>query len=387
MLGFLSRNYYTVWPETPAKDTDALKIGILGAAQIAPLALINPSRSHPGVIVEGIAARDIKRAQAFATKYGVNRVFKSYQALLDDPDIDVVYNPLPNSLHYEWTMKALNAGKHVLLEKPSGDTAEETSNMFALAKEKNLILLEAFHYRFHPATQTVRAMVESGIIGEVTGADAELAFPNIFADSDIRKNLKLGGGACMDAGCYTINAIRYVLNSEPKDILKIAVNEYPDFPKVDRSLRAIFDMGGDVTASIYVDHSMPKRSLLGPTPFLRVVPRLPIMTIKIFGTQGDIFLDNFVASSVWHSITLTKDGKSETIKAYTAEKLSADKPGKEWWTSYRYQLEAFVDQVKGRTPQHWITPEDSIENMKVLESVYEASGLGARPESSYLGQH
>jgi len=175
----------------------------------------------------------------------------------------------------------------------------------------------------------------------------------------------------MDLGCYTISAIRYVLNQEPTDILKIAVNEWPDVPKVDRSLRAIFDFGDDVTGSIYCDHSMPKRSLLGPTPFLRVVPRLPHITVEVFGTEGDILLDNF-PGSFWHCITLTKEGKSEQIKAYTAEKLSPEKPGKEWWTSWRYQLEAFVDQVKGRTPQHWITPEDSIENMRVLESVYES---------------
>jgi predicted dehydrogenase len=124
-----------------------LRFGILGAANIAPPALINPAISHPEAEVYAVAARDPQRAQAYARKHGIPKVHTSYDALIHDPEIDAVYNPLPNGLHYEWTMKALEAGKHVLLEKPAANTAEETKQMFELAERKGLVLLEAFHYR------------------------------------------------------------------------------------------------------------------------------------------------------------------------------------------------------------------------------------------------
>lgn len=129
-------------------DNRPLRFGILGAAKIAPAALIRPAVSHPDVEVYAIAARDLQRAQEYARKHGIPKVHTTYDALIHDPDVDVVYNPLPNGLHYEWTMKSLEAGKHVLLEKPAANTAEETKEMFDLAEKKGLVLLEAFHYRY-----------------------------------------------------------------------------------------------------------------------------------------------------------------------------------------------------------------------------------------------
>ncbi|KAF8328897.1 uncharacterized protein EI90DRAFT_3146096 [Cantharellus anzutake] len=355
-IEFLARIYRFFFPPTVPKDNDALKIGILGAAKIAPYSIIYPSRSHSGVVIEGWA-----RASAFAKKHGIPRVFKNYQDLLNDPSIDIVYNP------FEWTMKALEAGKHVLLEKPSGNTAEETIKMFEFAQEKNLVLLEAFHYRFHPAIQTVKNLVDSGVIGKITGADAEMAVPNIFSKDDIRYQYELGGGATMDLG--------YRPNRHLHDA------------RVDRSLRAIFDMSNDVTSSIYCDFSMPKRSILGPLPFFRWLPRLPTFTVNVLGDEGEIHINNFLVPTVYHSITITKGKETETIKAYTGEKLPDAPKGEAWWSTYRWQLEAFVDKVKNRTPQTWVTPEDSVANMKVIDELYDASGLGKRPASSYLQQY
>lgn len=148
-----------------AKEPTALRVGILGAANIAPNAIISPSLSHPDVVIQAVAARDENRARDYANRHGIPTVFKSYQGLcqlnldgswcidaiasemLDSPDIDVIYNPLPNYYHFEWTMKALKAGKHVLLEKPSANNAEEIRQMVEFAKQKNLVLLEAFHYQ------------------------------------------------------------------------------------------------------------------------------------------------------------------------------------------------------------------------------------------------
>ncbi|KAF9507858.1 hypothetical protein BS47DRAFT_1398242 [Hydnum rufescens UP504] len=407
-----SEGLQLTYPLHSPKEPNALRIGILGAAKVAPYAMIDAARSHPGVIIEagpdgfcGIAARDQERAKAFAAKHGIPRVFASYQELVDDPNIDAVYIPLSiiilsnvalytdllrppcPGLHYEWTMKSLRAGKHVLVEKPVANTAEEAASMFALAKEKNLVLLEGLHYRFHPANQTIRALLESGTIGKITGADAELALPALTVlEKSFLSNYDAGGGAVMALGCYPIHLLRYVLGADPVDILKIAVNPFAHDPRADRSMRAVFELPNDVTASIYCDLNMPKRSILGPTPFFRYLPRFPSMTIKIFGEEGEIYMNNFLCPSNYHTIYVTKNDKTESIKAYTGEQLSKEMKGDATWSTFRYQLEAFVDKVRGRTPQTWITPEDSITNMQVIDDLYENSGLGKRPTSDLLGK-
>lgn len=168
-------------------DSKPLKFGCLGAAKIAPGALVNPARTHAEVEIYAVAARDKDRADAFAAKHGFKKVYAGltgYQGrccylnchwftsinnvtdLINDPDVDVVYNPLPNGLHFEWTMKALHGGKHVLLEKPATNTAEEAQKIFDLAAKKNLVVLEAFHYR-SVVTLTNRACADGCCLGSI----------------------------------------------------------------------------------------------------------------------------------------------------------------------------------------------------------------------------
>lgn len=206
LFGFVKRLASAINPPSasPLQDSIPIKFGILGAAAIAPAALISAAKSHPEVVVYAIAARDKNRAAAFAKKHSVSKVYggpSGYQELLDDPEVQVVYNPLPNSLHYEWTMKALLAGKHVLLEKPSSSTAEETRKMFEFAEIKGLVLLEAFHYRFHPAIQRVKAIIDSGELGAIKHISPNLAVPKVWSSKNIRFNYALAGGALMDMGC------------------------------------------------------------------------------------------------------------------------------------------------------------------------------------------
>lgn len=127
--------------------------------------------------------------------------------------------------------------------------------------------------------------------------------------------------------------MRYILGAEPTDIFKIAVNQSPNHPGVDRSMRAAFDFPNDVTGSIYSDFSMPKRSILGPTPFFRIVPRIPSMIIKVFGEEGEIYLNNFAFPTVYHTIYVTKGKDVQTVKAYTAEKLSGTAKGDASWST------------------------------------------------------
>jgi len=187
--------------------TRLLRIGILGAAAIAPSALIRPAELVEGVKVVAIAARDQKRAQEFAKKHKIPRVHKSYEDLLADSEVDAVYNPLPNSLHKEWTIRALKAGKHVLCEKPLACNEEEVEEMFKVAKEQDRLVLEAFHWRFHPLAKRIREIIDSGELGTIRTVHASLNIP-IFSGDDIRYNYDLGGGAMMDTGCYAINCLR-----------------------------------------------------------------------------------------------------------------------------------------------------------------------------------
>lgn len=389
VTGFFKR-IHALFMDPPAvsKPTDngpPLKIGILGAANIAPNALIYPARSHPEVEVYGVAARDIGKAEKFAKKYGIKKWYggqDGYQELLNDPAINAVYNPLPNGLHYEWTMKALAAGKHVLLEKPSGDTAEESRLMFELADRKGLVLLEAFHYRFHPAIQRVKEIVDSGELGSIKEVHASLGFPKGFIpDGDIRLNYSLGGGALMDAGCYTLNCVRYLASGNPTAVTSATALRYPKDPRIDTATSAdlLFPPstpnGPSVRASIKCDLFLPN--------WFWFIPRPPVVSARVVCDQGTVEVLNYVMPVIYHYITVTPNaGKKRTEKAYAFPSGKSEK-GESWWSTYRYQLEAFVDKVRGRTPQTWVSSEDSIANMLWIEKIYEEAGLGPRPESSF----
>src|SRR5882757_5880439 len=175
-----------------------LRIGVLGAARIAPNALIKPAAAGEDVVVASVAARDRSRAQEYAAKHGIPTVHDSYEALLADPTLDAVYNPLPNGLHGRWTLAALAAGKHVLCEKPFTANADEAVAVDSAADAAGLVVMEAFHYRHHPLATRMREVVDQGLIGEVRHIDAWMCFP-LLNRKDIRYRLDLAGGATMDA--------------------------------------------------------------------------------------------------------------------------------------------------------------------------------------------
>ncbi|KIY45672.1 NAD(P)-binding protein [Fistulina hepatica ATCC 64428] len=380
LVGLITRLYKLVYPPGVHLSTDPkpLKFGILGAAAIAPFALISPAKSHPEAVVYGVAARDRARADVYAKKHGIPKVYGSYEELLDDPEIDVVYNPLPNALHYEWTVKILLAGKHCLLEKPATDTLEESQKLFELAESKNLVLMEAFHYRFHPAIQRVKQILDSGELGPIRHITASLALPQgIVGAGDIRYVYSLGGGSMMDAGCYTLSCVRYLVGSAPTSVIATATAASLYKPDenahlIDGAVTATLAFPNDVTATITSDEAMPHH--------FGFIPRLPQVYVTVKCEGGEVKLYNFVMPTIYHYITVTpRDGKSRTEKAYTFK----DGKGEEWWATYRYQLEAFVDRLRGRTPQTWVDKEDTLANMEWIEKIYETSGLGARPKSQF----
>src|SRR5678815_4792532 len=228
-----------------ASSSPMLRIGILGAANIARLfaASVRPSQK---VAVVAVAARDAGRARKFADETGITRVHPSYEALHADPAIAASYNPLPNSLHAEWSIRALDAGKHVLCEKPLATSGQEARAMFDAAKRNDRHLAEAYPYRAQPQTLKLGELLRQNAIGRVQLIQASFDFP--LADAaNIRMNPALAGGALMDAGCYPVSFVRMVAGSRPARVQALA--QWSD-SGVDRTLVASLEFASGLIAQI-----------------------------------------------------------------------------------------------------------------------------------------
>jgi xylose dehydrogenase (NAD/NADP) len=193
-----------------------LNWGLISTARINR-ALIKPLNASVRNELKAVASRSQERAEQYAAEWDIPLAFGSYQEMLDDPGIDVVYNSLPNSLHTEWTVKALKAGKHVLCEKPLATSLEEVDQMISAAQETGMHLAEAFMYRHHPQTIKVKELVDAGILGEVRLIKGDFTF-NIKSEDDIRLDPNLGGGSIWDIGTYPISYARFILGEEPQEV-------------------------------------------------------------------------------------------------------------------------------------------------------------------------
>lgn len=322
-----------------------LRIGTLGAALITPAALIRPVRQVPGVEVVGVAARDPKRARAFARRHGIPQAYESYAALLEDPTIDAIYNPLPNSLHARWTIRALQAGKHVLCEKPLANNAAEAEQMAQTAAANERVLMEAFHYRYHPLAARLKQIVASGELGTIRHLEAHFCTPSV-RPGNIRLHYELGGGATMDLGCYTIHLLRFLAGAEP-EVIRAEARTLS--PQIDRWMAADFAFADGRTARMTCS-------------LLSVV--LLRLSARVVGDRGELHVINPILPHLWHRLTVrTQNGtRHERV------------PGE---STYTYQLRAFVDAVRGNT-QPLTGPADAVANMRVIDAVYRQAGLALR---------
>lgn len=323
-------------------DAQPLRIGVLGAAQITPPALIKPAASVAGVQVAAIAARDPSRAQRFAQKHGIPTVRRTYDALLADPQIDAIYNPLPNSLHCEWSIRALEAGKHVLCEKPLASNAEEAEQMADAARRTGRLLFEAFHYRYHPLAARVRAIVDSGVLGQIRHIEAHMCIP-LPIPGNIRYRYDLGGGATMDTGCYAINLVRYLAGAEPE---VVRAEARLSSPQVDRWMRADMRFADGRTASM--------SCALFSATLLRV-------SARVRGDDGEVTILNPYAPQFPHRIRI------RTATGTTSERVPSE-------PTYTHQLRAFAAAVRGGAPMP-TDPADAIANMRVIDAVYDKAGV------------
>ena len=309
------------------------------------MALVRPARNVPEAEVVAVAARSAERARKFADKHGIPVVHDSYERLLADPDLDAVYNPLPNGLHCEWTIRALEAGKHVLCEKPLASNAAEAELMAEAAEKTGKILVEAFHYRYHPLAARMREVIDGGVLGAVRHVEASLCIP-FLKPGDIRFDYGLGGGATMDTGCYTVSMVRFLAGSEPE---VLGAEARLASPKVDRWMRARLRFDGNVAGRITC-------ALLSST-LLKIQAR-------VIGERGEMSAFNFVAPHIYHRL------KVKTETGTRVERVRGD-------SSYTGQLRAFVERVRGGAPMS-TDARDGVRNMRVIDAIYKKAGLPLR---------
>ncbi len=196
-------------------DKTQLRIGIIGAARVAVYAMVAPAKENRRVELAGIAARDPARAQAFAAEHGAGRAYASYDALIGDPSVDLIYVATPPSVHAAVAIRALEAGKHVLVEKPFAMNADQARAILTAAQRSGRRVFEAFHYRHHELWHRIVALVRTGGIGDIKNIDAVFQVPIARTADEFRWNASLGGGALMDLGCYPLQWARVVAGGEP----------------------------------------------------------------------------------------------------------------------------------------------------------------------------
>jgi predicted dehydrogenase len=327
----------------------AVRFGVLGAARITPAALLRPAAAHPEARVEVVAARDWDRAVDYAARHRIPRVADSYGAVVSDPAVDAVYIPLPNSLHAEWTLAALAAGKHVLCEKPFTSNAAEAERVAVAADEAarrhGLVVMEAFHDRYHPLAHRMRAIVDSGELGRIRHIEAWLCAP-IPDRSDIRYRADLAGGAMMDMGSYVVHWARLLGREEPKVVAARAKLRSSD---IDRAMDADLSFPGGHTATVHC--SMWSRSMLH-------------IEARVTGDDGTLRVFNPIAPQTISVLTVRSGGRRRV-------EFGSRRP------TYAYQLDAFCDAVLRGGPV-LTPPSDAVANMAVIDAVYRAAHMRPR---------
>ncbi len=323
-----------------------LPIGILGAANIARGAIIPAAGKTEAVEVSAVATRNGGKADEVRKLASEAGIFEEYAALLESDEVEAVYIPLPNSLHVEWTLKALEAGKHVLCEKPFALDAAGAERAVAAAEEAGLTLMEGFMFRLHPQTRRVRELIRDGAVGTVRQVIAQ--FGHLLDDpEDVRGAGSLGGGSLGDVGCYAVSGVRLAFDSEPRRASAFARF---DADGADQELAGVleFDEGlGVVSSSI----SSARRERL-----------------EIIGTEGKISLTApFRADKAGGTVEITRGDES------TTEEFQADDP-------YLAELEEFAAAVReGREPA--VGPTEILGNARAIGGLLASAREGGRVQS------
>ena len=319
-----------------------LRFGLLSTANIN-LALLGGAEAAEGIEVVAVASRSPERAQAYAAEHGIARAHGSYEALLGDPDVEAVYVPLPNSLHVEWSIRALEAGKHVLCEKPLTRHPRDAEAAFDAADRAGRVLAEAFMWRHHPQARRLQELASEGAVGRPRLVRAAFSFDIFGADrpDDVRLQAGLEGGGLMDVGCYCVSAMR-LLAGEP---LTVSGRRIDGGDGVDVRFTGTLAFAGGMLGSFDCGLDMVARSEL-----------------ELVGDSGSLFV-----SDPWHSrsagIELRRPGGNEPIAVPAAD-------------PYACELEDFAAAVRGERP-HPFGRADAVGQARAIAALYRAAESGA----------
>jgi len=313
--------------------------GLLSTARINR-AVIPPLRESPRHELRAVASRDRARGEAYAREWGIPVVHASYDALLADPDIDAVYNPLPNGLHAEWTIRAAKAGKHVLCEKPMALTVAEADAIETAARDAGVVVTEAFMYRHHPQTRKLKALVDEGAVGRLLLVRGSFSF-ELTRAGDVRLDPALGGGSLWDVGCYPVSMARYLAGAEPVSVFGTARLGPTG---IDEVFTGTLDFG-EVLAQFDCSFRAPFRT-----------------HIEIVGTEGAITVPVPFKPGLDERIVLTRGGEPEII-AMPGEAL------------YAGEMDDLADAAQdGKAPAMPLA--DSRGNTATIVALYESSRRG-----------
>jgi D-xylose 1-dehydrogenase (NADP+, D-xylono-1,5-lactone-forming) len=320
--------------------TQPVRWGLLSTAKITQ-AILGGARETAAAEVVAVASRERERADAFAAEHGIPRAHGSYEALLEDPDVEAVYVPLPNSMHLPWAVRALEAGKHVLCEKPLSRRAAEVEDAFAAAARADRVLMEGFMWRYHPQTERVVALVREGAVGRLRVVRAAFGFTLPAGADNVRWRPDLEGGALMDVGCYCVSALR-LLAGEPE---RVAAERVDAPAGVDVRLAAVLRFADGVVGTLDCAFDVPYRA-----------------GIEVVGDEATI-----VSLDPWHGAApqvrlLRPDREPEEVPVEAAD-------------PYGRELEDFSGAVRdGRAPR--LGRDDALGQARVIEALYRAAGEG-----------
>jgi len=324
---------------------ETVRIGLLGASQIAPLAIIAPANKRDDVEVVAVAARDAERAASFAAEHGIARVVGTYDELIADPEIDLIYNGLPPSSHASLSASAMKSGRHVLCEKPFAMNASEARHMVEVALQTGRLCVEGFHYFYHPLFLRVLEIVRSRQLGPLIAMSGafDVEIPDVAGN--IRHDLALGGGALMDLGCYPLHMLRHIAGSEPQ---VIGAQAKVGRPGIDLSMDAELQFSG-IPARISCDMSAG------------VAIRAEF---EVIGQKGRLHVNNPIHPYLGHKLTLLANGEE------TTEQVDGQ-------STFDHQLDVVLGAIRGRA----VVPTggaDAVANMEAIDAIYTAAGLAPR---------
>jgi xylose dehydrogenase (NAD/NADP) len=320
-----------------------LRLGLLSTANIN-LKLLGGVRAAEGVEAVAVASRDAGRAEAFAAEHGIGRAHGSYEALLADPEVDAVYVPLPNSLHVPWSIRALQAGKHVLCEKPLTRRPEEAQAAFDAADRAGRVLAEGFMWRHHEQALRLRELVRDRVVGNVRLLRAAFSFFALDRAGDVRLQKALDGGGLMDVGCYCVSAMR-LLAGEPERVSARQVILSPPTHGVDVRFAGTLSFAGGVLGSFDCGLDMPDRSEL-----------------EVIGDAGSLFL-----ADPWHS----REPRIEVRRPDGTEVIEIPRRD-----PYACELEDFAAAVRGERP-HPFGRDDAVGQARAIAALYRSAEFGA----------